>query len=126
MSDIYAMRRANGDWFALDDNGRFRVPLFHSSRDAMIARSLNFEMLLFKPVTLDARLLQEMMPVEGGGNVDFCLVNDPLVNLNRGQLVEHAHVALLMHAPIEPQRVRANGNGFHMPVPDTLIKVPVV
>ena len=125
MSDIYAMRRANGDWFALDDNGRFRVPLFHNGRDAMIARSRNFEMLLFKPVTLDARLLEEMMSVEGGGNVDFCLVNDPLVNLNRGQLVEHANLALLMNA-IEPQRVRANGNGFHMPASDTLIKVPVV
>ena len=126
MSEIYAMRRANGDWFALDDNGRFLVPLFHSSRDAMIARSRNFEMLLFKPVTLDARLLEEMMPVEGGGSVDFCLVNDPLMNLNRGDLVEHAHLSLLMHAPIEPQRVRGNGTGFQMPVPDTLIKVPVV
>ena len=126
MSDIYAMRRANGDWFALDDNGRFRVPLFRSSRDAMIARSRNFEMLLFNPVMLDGRLLQEMTPEEDGGNVDFCLVHDPLVNLNRGLLVEDADLALLMHAPIEPQGVRANGNGFHMPVADTLIKVPVV
>jgi hypothetical protein len=126
MSDIYAMRRANGDWFALDDNGRFRVPLFHSSRDAMIARSRNFEMLLFKPVKLDARLLQEMMPEEGGGNVDFCLVNDPLMNLNRGDLMEHAHLAQLLNALTEPPRVRGKGNGFHMPVPDTLIKVPVV
>ena len=126
MSEIYAMRRANGDWFALDDNGRFLVPLFRSSRDAMIARSRNFEMLLFKPVKLDARLLQEMMPEEGGGNVDFCLVNDPLMNLNRGDLVEHAHLAQLLNALTEPSRVRGKGNGFHMPVPDTLIKVPVV
>jgi len=37
MGDIYAMQRANGDVFALDNKGRFCVPLFHSSRDAMTA-----------------------------------------------------------------------------------------
>ena len=101
MSDIYVMQRANGDVFALDDHGRFRVPLFHSSGDAMIARSLNWEMLLFKPVALDARLLKELVPIGGRSEVDFWLVNDPLANLNRGQLVERAQLALLMHSSIE-------------------------
>jgi hypothetical protein len=49
MSDIYVMQRANGDVFALDDHGRFRVPLFNSSSDASLARLRNFGMLLFKP-----------------------------------------------------------------------------
>jgi hypothetical protein len=31
MSDIYVMQRANGDVFALEDHGRFRVPLFNST-----------------------------------------------------------------------------------------------
>ena len=31
MSNIYVMQRANGDVFALDDHGRFRVPLFNSN-----------------------------------------------------------------------------------------------
>ena len=66
MSNIYVMQRANGDVFALDHHGRFRMPLFHSSRDAMIARSRNWEMLLFKPVALGARLLKELVPVRGG------------------------------------------------------------
>ena len=57
MSDVYAMQRANGDWFALDDHGGLRVPLFHCSYDAMIARLRNFGLLLFKPVVLDARFL---------------------------------------------------------------------
>lgn len=35
---IFATQRANGDWFAFEHHGRVRVPLFHSSRDAMIAR----------------------------------------------------------------------------------------
>jgi hypothetical protein len=37
MSDIFVMQRANGDVFALDDHGRFRVPLFTSTRDAFLA-----------------------------------------------------------------------------------------
>lgn len=116
MSDIYAMQRANGDWFALDYHGRFRVPLFLSSHDAMMARMRNFGMLLFKPVALDARLLKEMVPVGSAGDVEFWLVNDPLVSLNRGHLVEHAQLALLMHSPIELEGVPSYGNRFHKPM----------
>ncbi len=39
MKTLFAMQRANGDWFALDDQGSFRVPIFHSSGAAMLARS---------------------------------------------------------------------------------------
>jgi len=115
-SDLYAMQRANGDWFALDDHGRFRVPLFHSSHDGMMARLRNFGMLLFKPVALDARLLKEIVPVGGAAEVDFWLVNDPLVSLNRGHLIEHAQLALLTHSPIELQVVPRNGNSFDIPI----------
>lgn len=114
MTGIYAMQRANGDWFALDDHGRFRVPLFHSSRDAMMARSRNGGMLLFKPVALDARLLEELVPVGGGSDVDFWLVNDQSINLNRGCLLEPAQLALLMHSPIELQMVPCNGKSSDM------------
>jgi len=34
---MYAMQRANGDWFALDQREGFRVPIFSSSREAMQA-----------------------------------------------------------------------------------------
>ena len=96
MSDIYAMQRANGDVFALDNKGRLCVPLFHSSRDAMTARSRNGDMLLFKPVALDARKLKEIIPVGGGTDVDLWLVKDPLLSLKRGCMVEDAQLALLM------------------------------
>ncbi|HKZ78631.1 MAG TPA: hypothetical protein VJ124_10035, partial [Pyrinomonadaceae bacterium] len=99
---------------------RFRVPLFHSSQDAMMARVRNFGMLLFKPVALDARLLKEIVPVGGAGDVDFWLVNDPLVSLNHGHLVEHAQLALLMHSPIKLEMVPCNGNRFHVPTLTTL------
>lgn len=99
MSEIYAMQRANGDWFALDDHGSFRVPLFHSSSDGLTARLRNFGMLLFKPVVLDSRLLEELIPRGGGSAVEFFLVNDPLINLNRGSRVEYAQLASLVSKP---------------------------
>jgi hypothetical protein len=96
MSDIYAMQRANGDVFALDNEGRFCVPLFHSSRDAMTARMRNGDMLLFKPVALDARLLQELELKGGQKNVDLLLVKDPLRSLKRGDRVDHAELVLIV------------------------------
>jgi len=96
MSDIFAMQRANGDVFALDNKGRFCVPLFHSSRDAMTARLRNVDMLVFKPVALDARLLRELRPKGGQNNVDLLLVKDPLRNLKRGDHVDHAELTLIM------------------------------
>ena len=113
MSEIYAMRRANGDWFALKDNGRLRVPLFHTSQDAMLARLRNFGLLLFKPVALDARLLGEIVLVGAGSDVDFCIVNDPFTSLNRGSQVKHAQLAILMSNPDEHQPVSKNANSYH-------------
>jgi hypothetical protein len=96
VSDIYAMQRANGDVFALDNKGRFCVPLFHSSRDAMTARLHNGDMLLFKPVALNARLLRELAPKAGPNNVDLLLVKDPLRSLKRGDRVDHAELVLIV------------------------------
>jgi hypothetical protein len=102
MSDIYVMQRANGDVFALDDRGRFRVPLFNSSSDAFLARLRNAGMLLFKPVQLDAGLLKQLVPFGGAAEVDFLLVSDPSINLNRGRLVQPEQLALLMGNGVKP------------------------
>ena len=96
MSDIYVMQRANGDVFSLDDHGRFRVPLFNSSSDAIQARLRNFGMLVFKPVQLDPELLKKLVPAGGAAEVDFWLVNDPLINLDRGRLIQPAQLAHLL------------------------------
>ena len=98
MSDIFAMQRANGDWFALDHHGRLRVPLFHSSHDAMIARLRHFGLLLFKPVVLDAPFLKKIVPLRGEDEVDFCMVDDPFARLNNGSNIERAELALLIRS----------------------------
>jgi hypothetical protein len=96
MSDLYAMRRANGDWFALDDGGRFRVPLFGSQRGGMLARVSNWGLRLFKPVALDAGALEELVPAGGVGETDFWLVDDPFTSLKRGRLMNREQLSLLV------------------------------
>ena len=109
------MQRANGDWFALDHHGRVRVPLFHSSRDAMIARLCNFGLLAFKPVVLDPRFLKEIVPLTGEDEVDFCMVDDPFASLNRGSIVGRTQLALLIRSPDEHENIATNGNTFPIP-----------
>lgn len=113
MSDIFAMQRANGDWFALDHHGRLRVPLFHNSRDAMIARLRNFGLLLFKPVVLDERFLNEVMPLPGEDEVDFCMVDDPFASLNQGSLVRRAQLDMLIGLD-EHDHTGRDGNSPHL------------
>lgn len=115
MSNIYAMRRANGDWFAFEGRGRFRVPLFHSKKDATMASLRNSGMLLFRPVALDANLLKEMVPAAGLGDVEFSMVKDPLVSLRRGKPVGQEELVLLMSKSGERSPGPQNGNGHPNP-----------
>ena len=95
VSNVYAMQRANGDWFALDDRGRFRVPVFSNSREAITARSYNSEMLVFKPVLLTDGGLKTLAPTNGD-KVDFWLVEKESTNMKRGQLLSHSELALMV------------------------------
>ena len=106
MSEVYAMRRANGDWFALENDGRICFPVFHSSHDALMARMRTAEMLLFSPIALDAQLLDEI--VDGRSEVDFCMVNNPFASLKGGNLLKLAQLASL----IGSVALHENGNGW--------------
>ena len=93
MTDVYAMRRANGDWFALEDQGRLRVPVFHSAHDAFMARLRSNEMLLFSPIALDAKLLNDIV---GSGAVDFWMIKNPFASLRRGLRLPQSQLASLL------------------------------
>jgi len=112
--EVYAMRRANGDWFALERHGRLRVPLFRTSSDGMIARLRNFGMLVFEPVPLDATLLESISPGDDK-DVDFCMVRDPFSSLKRSTCVERAQLSLLMRNSTAPPNAPRHGNGLHQP-----------
>jgi hypothetical protein len=96
MNNMYAMQRANGDWFALSQREGLRVPIFSSNREAMQARAFNVEMLVFKPVLVDERALKDLAPVNGQRPSHFWLVNDACVNMKRGVALEHSELAVLI------------------------------
>ena len=96
------MRRANGDWFSLEDEGRLCLPVFHSSHDALMARLRTVEMLLFSPIALDTSLINEI--VDGESQVDFRMVNNPFGSLKRGSPVTQAKLASLISCPAPPRR----------------------
>jgi len=102
MADVYAMRRANGDWFVLEDNGRMLMPLFHSRHDALMARLRTVDMLLFSPIALDAESLEKI--VSGRSEVDFCIVNNPFASLRRGTSLTSSQLASLLSSgdPLQP------------------------
>ena len=120
MSDIFAMQRANGDWFALDHYGRLRVPLFHSIHDAMMARLRNVGLLLFKPVVIDALFLKNIVPSAGEDEVDFCIIDDPIADLSRGASVRRRELAALIRPAEEHENIAINENKFHAPDPGAL------
>lgn len=95
MSKMYAMQRANGDWFAMSEAGRLCVPVFSCDSDAMQARSLNFEMLHFKPMRLDERAINDLRSAKTEEAASFRIISDPSLNLCRGRLIDHAQLSLL-------------------------------
>ena len=92
---FFGMRRANGDWFANDDNDQLRMPIFKSSRAAMIARSYDLGMECFRPVAFDARGLEELRRIHGE-SASFLIVADPLRGTKRGVRLGFTELASLM------------------------------
>ena len=95
LTSFYAMRRANGDWFAVDDNGHLRMPIFKSSNDAMIARSRDSGMECFRPMAFDTAALEKLSKTEGE-TATFFMVSDPSRKLKHGLRMGSTELAALM------------------------------
>lgn len=93
MSELYAMQRANGDWFAQEQREGLRVPVFSTNSDAMEARAFNVEMLVFRPVLLNEQALKEFGSAEGDGGASFWLVKNGSTNMKRGEFLNFAELA---------------------------------
>jgi hypothetical protein len=94
INTLVAMRRANGDWFALEDQGRSRVPIFHSERDAMLARSRDYGMECFRPVVLDDGAFTNLITTDEG-KACFWVIDDPLRRLSLGRPLDHDQLTKL-------------------------------
>ena len=97
MSAIYAMQRANGDWFALGHREGYRVPVFSSNSAAMQTRAFNVEMLVFKPVPVDEQALRDLLPIDGQRPTQFWLVENESLNMKRGVVLQHSELAELVN-----------------------------
>jgi|ERR1044072_351466 hypothetical protein len=93
---IFAMQRANGDWFALEGREGLRVPVFSSNREAMQARSFNVEMLVFHPVIVDENALKGFASAAGEPASRVWLVKQGSTNMKRGVFLEAAELARLV------------------------------
>ena len=94
-NNLFAMQRANGDWYALDDHGRFRVPVFHTVAAAMIARSRDNGMECFKPVVLDEGAFENLSTTDEG-KACYWLVDNPSIKLSHGRALDHRQLAQFM------------------------------
>lgn len=57
MQPFLAMRRANGDWYAVSHNGQLRIPIFRTNSGAWRFRVRNPDTTVFRQVALDSKAL---------------------------------------------------------------------
>lgn len=114
---MYAMRRANGDWFAMRVGGQSRVPVFRTSGGAQRAGAKNPELMLFRPVPVDERALEDLATADDGRPAAFWLVDeeDPAALLAHGYPLEFEQLATLegvgsLPSVVRSDRARRQGN----------------
>ena len=95
--NLYGMQRANGDWFAIREPSRLRVPLFSSVDEARATRAFNVDLLVCKAALFDERALKQVAEPEGYRAVYFWLVEQSSRNMRRGVALEHEQVALMLN-----------------------------
>lgn len=105
MKTFYAMRRANGDWYAVADKGNLQVPIFKSRGDAMTARLRDSGMVCFRPVTLDVGAFEELKRTDGD-TASFLMISDPSRHLKHGQQLGFTDLApLIVDSTERPVRI---------------------
>ena len=109
MSSLYAMRRANGDWFALEHQGRLRVPVYRSRNDAWNAHLRYSGMLLFRPLRLDEGMLHDLAATDERDDVCFWLVDSSSHNLRQGKMLEFADLVSFIRQSAGHQKETVEG-----------------
>jgi hypothetical protein len=95
MKTLYAMRRANGDWYAVADNGDLRVPIFQSTADVTTARLRDSGMLCFRPVLFNVPAFEELKRTDGN-TASFLMIADPSRHLKHGLRLGFTDLAALI------------------------------
>ena len=88
MSDMYVMRRANGDLLTEEiEAGRIRIPLWPNADAAARYKARNPELLVYLPTRLDHSLIKRIRALGAEGTTEFFVLreDDPDADLNSGR-----------------------------------------
>jgi len=94
MADVYVMRRANGDLFTEEVQGKVRIPVWSSRDVANRYKARNPELGVFLPVRLDRLLLNKLKTLDNEGPAEFFLL-----------LEENPNASLYEGRPIMPDEI---------------------
>ncbi|MCI0486836.1 MAG: hypothetical protein L0229_09575 [Blastocatellia bacterium] len=90
MSELFVMRRANGDLFAEQMHGRVRIPVWPSAEAVARYKARNPELMIFWPVRLDRSLMKQIKAGFGKeGRTELFLLSEdaPDAHLDDGKPV---------------------------------------
>jgi hypothetical protein len=106
--EFFGMRRANGDWFAMEVSDQRRVLVFRSLVGAWRARAKNPGLMLFWPAPVDELALAQFATANDGLPVSFWLIDeeDPAADLQYGHPLEYMQLAMLERIPDLPLRTK--------------------
>jgi hypothetical protein len=76
MSELYVMRRANGDLFREEVGGKLTIPVWSSMETVARYRERNPELMLFLPERLDRSLMKKIMSNLGTEATEFFLLSE--------------------------------------------------
>jgi hypothetical protein len=87
MNDRYVMRRANGDLFTEEMEGKVRIHVWPNSEAAVRYKARNPELSVYLPTPLNPSLLKKIKALGDGGKAEFFLLSDddPDAHFNVGR-----------------------------------------
>jgi hypothetical protein len=99
MSDYFVMRRANGDLFTEEVNGKLVVPVWRSTDGVARHQARNPELITFLPARLDRKAISKAS--RDGLDMSFFLVSedDPEADLDEGRPLSAQEVLSLNDQP---------------------------
>ncbi len=98
--DLFGMQSANGDWFAIREPTRLRVPLFSSVAEARATRAFNVDLLVCTAALFDERALKQVAELGEDRGVYFWLVEQYSRNMRRGTALEREEVQRMLNEDI--------------------------
>jgi hypothetical protein len=109
MSEMFVMRRADGELFTEEIDGKWIVPLWSSDHALARYKERNPELLTFLPARLTRSLLNKIRSgLAGAGTTGFFLLgdDDPDADLDDGKPISLEGITLETELPPQPAQVQ--------------------